>query len=251
MANNSNRSDLHRGLVLLLEAAEYHSNNMITPPRHDEKRALSSPPMKKPVYCPLPPKKRIKLGLDNEGYAKALPRTNPPRPSSSPLKAIKLNSIMKAASKCSAGSSHRMWEGVETHAMAASLAHHFNSLDIVKPEPTAEQQQDTKAACADDKSFILYDKDDDKHINALHNIIRRDIWEGFVVDTSKELSLDDNPSSARRTGRIARYNGTIGFRCRFCKNAPLNERAEKSAVYPRCLERIYISNIRFQRDHIG
>ena len=108
-----------------------------------------------------------------------------------------------------------------------------------------------KAASEVDKTFILYDKDDDKHINALHNIIRRDIWEGFVVDTSKELSLDDNQSSARRTGRIARYEGTIGFRCRFCKNAPLNERAEKSAVYPRCLERIYISNIRFQRDHMG
>ena len=249
MANNSNRSDLHRGLALLLEAAEYHSNNMITPPRHDEKRSLSSSPMK-PVYCPLPPKKRIKLSFDNEGYAKASSRTNPP-PSSSPLKAVQLNSIMKASSKCSAGSSHRMWEGVETHAMAASLAHHFNSLDIAKTtEPTAEQQQGVKVTSEDDKTFVLYDKDDDKHINALHNIIRRDIWEGFVVDTSKEL-LNSNQSTARRTGRIARYEGSIGFRCRFCKNTPLNERAEQSAVYPRCLERIYISNIRFQRDHIG
>ena len=248
MASNNNRSDLHRGLVLLLEAAEYHSNNMIMPPSHDEKRSLSSPPMK-PVYCPLPPKKRIKLSFDNEGHAMASPRANPP-PSSSLLKAVQLNSIMKASSKCSAGSSHRMWEGVETHAMAASLAHHFNSLDIAKPKTTAEQQQVIKVASENDKTFVLYDKDDDKHINALHNIIRRDIWEGFVVDTSKDL-LDDNQSTARRTGRIARYEGTIGFRCRFCKNAPLNERAGQSAVYPRCLERIYIANIRFQRDHIG
>mmetsp|Transcript_12479 Transcript_12479/g.20190 ORF Transcript_12479/g.20190 Transcript_12479/m.20190 type:complete len:114 (-) Transcript_12479:270-611(-) len=56
--------------------------------------------------------------------------------------------------------------------------------------------------------------------------------------------------NARRRGRLARYDGTIGFRCRFCKNVPLNQRAEKSAVYPRSLERIYLANFRFQRDHI-
>ncbi|KAL7526747.1 hypothetical protein ACHAXR_001632 [Thalassiosira sp. AJA248-18] len=98
------------------------------------------------------------------------------------------------------------------------------------------------------KIFVLYDKDDEKHINAIHNIVRRDIWEGFVVDTSKDLVNKD--SSVRRSGRLARYDGTIGLRRRYCKDAPFAQRAEKSAVYPRSLERIYLANIRFQRDHV-
>ena len=43
---------------------------------------------------------------------------------------------------------------------------------------------------------------------------------------ARSYRWNSNQSTARRTGRIARYEGTIGFRCRFCKNAPLNERAE-------------------------
>ena len=74
------------------------------------------------------------------------------------------------------------------------------------------------------------------------------IWEGFVVDTSKDV-LDED-ASARCTGRLARYDGTVGLRCRFCKRVPRAQRAEKDAVYPRSLERIYLANIRFQRDHI-
>ena len=57
-------------------------------------------------------------------------------------------------------------------------------------------------------------------------------------------------SNANVMGRIARYDGTVGLRCRFCKHVPLDERAPRSAVYPRCLEKIYSANLRFQRDHI-
>jgi len=139
--------------------------------------------------------------------------------------------------------------------------------------------------------FILYDTNDDDHINAVHNIVRRDIWEGFVVGSSGEPTMlhttpvingdstnteedsagadagvagtnaaagstttttaaDATADVNRSSSRLERYAGTIGFRCRFCKCAPASERAEKSAVYPRSLERIYLSNIRFQRDHI-
>jgi hypothetical protein len=114
----------------------------------------------------------------------------------------------------------------------------------------------------DPSTFILHTNSDEEHVNAVHRIVRRDIWEGFVVGagssstnntitttatTSDSSVVDDNRSS---NSRLERYSGTIGFRCRFCKFAPPSDRAEKSAVYPRSLERIYLSNIRFQRDHI-
>lgn len=103
------------------------------------------------------------------------------------------------------------------------------------------------------QTIVLYDNEDDHHINAIHNIVRRDIWEGFVVDASDTAFVCDDvdgASDARRCGRLARYDGTVGFRCRYCKNEPPGRRAERSAVYPRSLERIYHANIRFQRDHI-
>ena len=109
------------------------------------------------------------------------------------------------------------------------------------------------ASSEEKKTFHLYDKDDNKHINAVHNIARRDILEGFVVNTrSKDLKNGDIDKSfnARRSRELARYDGTIGFRCQFCKKLPLNQRAKKLAVYPWSLERIYLANIRFQRDHI-
>ena len=65
--------------------------------------------------------------------------------------------------------------------MSATLARRFNSVDAVK---SVEQQDDaTVASGADKKTFVLYDKDDDKLINAVHNIVPRDIWEGFVINT--------------------------------------------------------------------
>ena len=135
--------------------------------------------------------------------------------------------------------------------LTAASACRFNSVSIAE----AMMQHDTKITREANQSFVLYGKDDDKHINALHNVVRRDIWEGFVVDTSNDVLAENNQdgelfSTARRVGRLARYDGTIGFRCRFCKHAPLAQRAEKSAVYPRSLERIYLANIRFQGDHI-
>ena len=115
--------------------------------------------------------------------------------------------------------------------MTAASDRRFNSFNIAE----AMMQHNTKVTKEVKQPFVLYDKDDDKHINALHNVVRLDIWEGFVVDTSNDVLAEDNQdgelfSTARHTGRLARYDGTIGFRCRFCKHAPLAQRAEKLAV---------------------
>ncbi|EJK56196.1 hypothetical protein THAOC_23966, partial [Thalassiosira oceanica] len=100
----------------------------------------------------------------------------------------------------------------------------------------------------DEESFTLYHPDDDKFINELHTIIRRDIWEGFVVDDQDApAGAADRPPT---TAGLSCYVGTVGFRCRWCRDVDPAQRAEKSAVYPRELERIYHANIRFQRDHV-
>ena len=68
-----------------------------------------------------------------------------------------------------------MWERTGECAMAATLARHFNYMNVIE---SIEQQDDVTVASSEDKKMcVLYDKDDDKHINALHNIVRRDIWE--------------------------------------------------------------------------
>ena len=100
----------------------------------------------------------------------------------------------------------------------------------------------------DEESFTLYHPDDDKYINELHTIIRRDIWEGFVVDDGEDGA--DSAGQNGGNGRLSCYVGTVGFRCRWCRDVDPSLRAEKSAVYPRELERIYHANIRFQRDHV-
>ncbi|KAL7523762.1 hypothetical protein ACHAXR_001479 [Thalassiosira sp. AJA248-18] len=217
---------------------------MITPPcnrkRNIETSSPPSPPAKpvysKPAHYSLPPRKRIKFGF---GVSQNQMRIGT-NSRYSPSKIIKLSPIKKS-SKCSGGSAHRVWEHTDESARC------FNSWNSVQ---AAKEQQgvDVKVSRGVDKTFVLYDKDDDKYINAVHNIVRRDIWEAFVVDTNKDLVSND--SSARRSGRLARYDGTVGLRCRYCKDAPFAQRAEKSAVYPRSLERIYLANIRFQRDHI-
>jgi len=147
------------------------------------------------------------------------------------------------------GSSHRVWECTDEIALAATSSRRFESLPVI--EDTEEKKQQVNK-----NSFILHDKDDDKYINPVHSLIRRDIWEGFVVDSFKDAAAVSSKDTRMKTdvttniGRVARYNGTIGFRCRFCKHVPLHQRAPRSAVYPRTLERIYSANIRFQRDHI-
>ena len=93
-------------------------------------------------------------------------------------------------------------------------------------------------------TMTLYSKCDEKRCNPVHNIVRKDIWEGFVVDPSMAGADDDQKRSGQR------FAGTVGFRCRYCKSVPTSKRAMKFAVYPRSLERIYLANIRFQREHI-
>lgn len=247
------------GLDLLLEAAAYHDRiNMVTPPC-GKKRDISSsshlaqPIQLEPVVCSklapttLPPKKRTKITFGE--FERSNPRTA--------SNAIGLYRPIKRSSKCPAGSAHRIWEGMDESAAAAMSARRLNCFNATE---VMAQQDDPHAKEYDreDTTFILYEKNDDEYINAVHNVIRRDIWEGFVVDITTDDVLDEgaqdgemaSTSNARRVGRLARYDGTVGFRCRFCKDAPLDQRAEKSAVYPRTLERIYLANIRFQRDHI-
>ena len=238
-------SNICFGLVLLLEAAEYDQANAITPPRSPRKDIQASPwcPMKlaysKPVSSTSPMKKqRTKLDFDECAGAVSWARVSHRHTSTRSFNTPK---AAKKSSKCSEGSVHRLWEQVDECAAAASSPSRFITLDTI--DPSKEQGK----AALDEESFILYDKDDDNHINAVHNIVRRDIWEGFVVDTETTSGTTNN---ARRTGRIARYDGTVGFRCRFCKHVSLDEQAERAAVYPRSLERIYLANIRFQRDHI-
>lgn len=136
----TNRSELFAGLDLLLEAAEYHSTNKITPPRHQTKSILFT----KPVSFDLPPMKRIKLDFGDVNDGARL-RPNP----SSPLKVIELKSIKKP-NKCQAGSAHRMWERTDEYAMAASSVRLCNSLHTIK----AMKQQDVPVTKKDKKSFV-------------------------------------------------------------------------------------------------
>ena len=168
-----------------------------------------------------------------------------------PLQA--LSSQTNKSNKCPVGSTHRVWEVPDETFLAATAVSRFNPMVNIK---VGHQRQHVSVPPSE-TTFVLYDEKDDKHINTIHNIVRRDIWEGFVVDSSQATAQGTQYAASKTTtnplrvaGRLARYNGTIGFRCRFCKNAPLCQRAERAAVYPRSLERIYLANTRFQRDHI-
>jgi len=166
---------------------------------------------------------------------------------------IKLRLIIKKFSKCPVGSSHRVWECTDEIAMAATSSRRFESLAVNQDTEEKKQVESVSFQQDNKDSFILHDKDDDEYINPVHSLIRRDIWEGFVVDSFKDaaaVSSKDTPYYMTNNSRVARYNGTVGFRCRFCKHVPLHQRAPRSAVYPRSLERIYSAHLRFQRDHI-
>jgi len=188
-----------------------------------------------------PPKKRFKI--DTTVVCK-------PSINTTDKHEIKLRRINKF-SKCSVGSSHRVWECTDEIAMAATSSRRFESLAVIQDTDVKRHKQQNNK-----ESFILHDKDDDEYINPVHSLIRRDIWEGFVVDAMKDAGTVSSKDTRMKTdvttniGRVARYNGTIGFRCRFCKHVPLNQRAPRSAVYPRSIERIYSAHLRFQRDHI-
>ncbi|KAL7554110.1 hypothetical protein ACHAWF_017501 [Thalassiosira exigua] len=271
----SNGTELCFGLVLLLEAAEYHNANMVTPPS-DKNRADTPRVMKpkrkldpilsdlprptkltyKPKPSSLPPKKRIKIDSNGTWDCTWLDSAR------SPLRPIQFSPIKrsKKSHKCSGGSGHRVWE--QSYDVAGALKRRFDAFALIEASEQKEnvpeliecpKKDDVPAANEDIETFVLYDKNDDEHINALHNVVRRDIWEGFVVDASKELQAEEenDERAARRSGRLARYEGTIGFRCRFCKHASPGKRAERAAVYPRSLERIYLANIRFQREHVA
>ncbi|KAL7503078.1 hypothetical protein ACHAXN_000917 [Cyclotella atomus] len=88
--------------------------------------------------------------------------------------------------------------------------------------------------CYDSTSNIkinLYDPADEGRIGGFHNVFRRDIYEGFVVQSGEK------------------FEGTVAFRCRFCKHLPYKARAKQSEVYPRTVEGLYRAHIRFNHDH--
>jgi len=236
-------------LGLLLTAAKYMDTSINTPLKKRGLLTFHLPPaptkqrsvqVAKVSYTTTgPPKKRFKI--DTTTVCK-------PSINITDKHDIKLRHKF---SKCPVGSSHRVWECTDEIAMAATSSRRFQSLPAIQDTNMKQnKQQDDK------QSFILHDKDDDKYINPVHSLIRRDIWEGFVVDSFKDAAAVSSKDTRMKTdvttiiGRVARYNGTIGFRCRFCKHVPLHQRAPRSAVYPRSLERIYSASLRFQRDHI-
>ena len=102
-----------------------------------------------------------------------------------------------------------------------------------------------------DVTFSLFTPGDEIHINQLHNLIRRDIWEGFVVNNKSAGDESNKGDGARRKARVGRYEGTVGFQCKWCKHVKQCDRADQSAVFPRSITSIYSSSIRFQKgDHI-
>lgn len=93
---------------------------------------------------------------------------------------------------------------------------------------------------------MLYDEEDDEHLSEKYNIVRRDIWEGFV-ETKERV---DQYANLKRSGPMGRFIGCIGLRCRFCKDAPPEEVVNRACVYPQRLDRIHNAYLRFKKDHI-
>ena len=104
----------------------------------------------------------------------------------------------------------------------------------------------------------LADKDDEKYCFPSHAIIRRDILETFVTVAPKlKLKLKKDARkipirsmSMRKLTRQQRYAGFIGFRCCYCKDKPINKRADLAAIFPESISGIYRAIIRFQSKHI-
>ena len=98
----------------------------------------------------------------------------------------------------------------------------------------------------------LADKDDEKNTHPTHAIIRRDILEAFttVAPKFKEDEGGVPIRSKRKLTRQQRYVGFVGFRCRYCKDKPINKQANLAAIFPESISGIYRANIRFQSKHI-
>jgi len=126
----------------------------------------------------------------------------------------------------------------------------FESMEATEEEDGANARKDKE------RSFSLYHESDERKIHAPHNLVRRDILECFVVADARggggndAVSPESVHGSRRVAGRVARYAGTVGLRCRHCKDAPAGWRTSKAAVYPRTLGGIYLACVRFQRDHV-
>lgn len=148
--------------------------------------------------------------------------------------------------KCSGGTSHSIWEQTGECDTTATPKSHFQFLNI-----SSIGLCDGAFPTQYHKICFVYGKYDSKHSNTIHSIVRRDMWEGFVVDKdSMDTFSSDVVPKSRRIVRLARYKVTIGFRCRSCKHVPSVQHAKRFAVPARSIEMFYRVNIRFQRDHM-
>lgn len=77
----------------------------------------------------------------------------------------------------------------------------------------------------------LYDPADEGRIGDVHNVFRRDIYEGYIIQPGQHCA------------------GTVAFRCRFCQHLPHQDRVRQSEITPRTVEGLYRAQIRFKRDH--
>jgi hypothetical protein len=80
-------------------------------------------------------------------------------------------------------------------------------------------------------TFTLFDPVDKGRLSDVHNIFRREVYEGIILPSNE------------------RFMGTVAIRCRFCKHCPEELRAPQSIVHPRSLEQMQRAHVRFHREH--
>jgi hypothetical protein len=126
-----------------------------------------------------------------------------------------------------------------------------NGVSVFNNNATTTQDQDIPISSVSCPS--LADKDDEKNTHPSHAIIRRDILEAFVTVVAPKFKEEEGEipiRSKRKLTRQQRHIGFVGFRCRYCKDKPINKQADLAAIFPESISGIYRANIRFKRKHI-
>ena len=106
--------------------------------------------------------------------------------------------------------------------------------------------------------------EDAEEVNRLHQYVRSDLLEIFVVPQVEEDDSDDEYAPKERYERVTRgstytgtmsvanrhYPGRVGFRCVHCANVrPTSAHATKSAFYPLRVHNLYRETCAWQRIH--
>ena len=152
----------------------------------------------------------------------------------------------------------------------------YDYADTTANEPAAEEEEgkyldeDMYEASLPNKSALRHpdrlaiDEDVDE-VNQLHQYVRSDLLEIFVVPEIEDESDDDSYDPKQSYERITRgnsytgslsttvnrhYPGRVGFRCVHCANVrPVSAHATKSSFYPLRLHNIYREVCAWQRIH--